>query len=395
MVANPEFATALDQSFDLAYATGLEEFKIYNINNLQDYLRYMDEYVYWIPTEDRTGTNVYYHICMFYFIIDLPPVSQFQSPIDPSSKSPWRWLSDWLIRYAQDMGKWMDTPESITPESLLTFYEAPSYHMQDYPVPEGGWKTFNEFFARHIDPALRPVAPGDNVVVSPADCAYDGQWEINDPEANVTTFDVKGVPWDIGQLLADETSGTDYGPLFAGGVFTHSFLAPNDYHRQHAPVEGRVIEAKVIPGICYLEVILDTTNTGTEQHPRLGMHRRMHRHKGLLQDHIRRHIGDTTDGLDAPDSPGYQFLQARGLVLIDNPIAGLVAVLPIGMAQVSSVVLSVKPGDYVQKGQEISCFQLGGSDIVMVFQKGANVKLDQVKGQHYNYGTAVGTVGTA
>ena len=399
MDANPEFAKALDQSFDLAYVTGLEEFKIYNIHNLQDYLRYMDEYVNWLPTEDRTGKNVYYHICMFYFIIDLPPVRDHQSPIDPSSKSPWRWLSEWLIEYAVEMGKWMDTPESISPETLQTFYEAPSYRMQDYPVPPGGWKTFNEFFARHIDPALRPIAPGDNVVVSPADCAYDGQWEINDPEANVTTFDVKGVPWDISQLLADETSGTDYGKLFAGGVFTHSVLAPNDYPRQHAPLEGRVVEAKVIPGICYLEVVLDTTEDGSEKHPRLGMHRRMHRPKGALQDHIRRHqdkVGATPqDGLVAPDSPGYQFLQARGLILLDTPTAGLVAVLPIGMAQVSSVVLSVKPGDYVQKGQEISYFQLGGSDIVMVFQKGANVKLNQVKGEHYNFGTAVGTVGEA
>ena len=93
---------------------------------------------------------------------------------------------------------------------------------------------------------------------------------------------------------------------------------------------------------------------------------------------------------DAPDSPGYQFIQARGMVLIDSDI-GLVAVLPIGMAQVSSVVLSVKPGDYVEKGQEISRFQLGGSDIVMVFQKDAQVQLDQEKDTHYKFGSRVGT----
>ena len=102
-------------------------------------------------------------------------------------------------------------------------------------------------------------------------------------------------------------------------------------------------------------------------------------------------VAAPTDSLDAPDTAGYQFLQARGLILIDNPDLGLVAVLPIGMAQVSSVVLSVQPGDYVEKGQEISKFQLGGSDIVMVFQKEANVKIDQVEGQHYNYGTKVAT----
>ena len=65
------------------------------------------------------------------------------------------------------------------------------------------------------------------------------------------------------------------------------------------------------------------------------------------------------------------------------------------MAQVSSVVLSVQKGDVVTKGQEISCFQFGGSDIVMVFQRGANVQLNQTQGQHYNFGTAIGTIGSA
>lgn len=37
------------------------------------------------------------------------------------------------------------------------------------------------------------------------------------------------------------------------------------------------------------------------------------------------------------------------------------------------MVLSVKKGDKVENGWEIVKFQLGGSDIVMVFQKGANV----------------------
>ncbi len=380
--ANPEFKEALDQSFALAYSTGLEEFHIYNIHNVDDYIRYMDEYVYWVPTEDRTGKNVYYHICMFYFIIDLPPVRDHQSPIDPASQSPWRWLSEWLIKYAQEMGVWMNSEESFSPEALQSFYQAPSYRMQDYPIPIGGWRTFNEFFARHIDPAVRPIAPGENVLVSPADCSYDGQWPVTD-EAAVTTFDVKGVPWSISQLLYDEASGTDYGPLFAGGTFTHSFLAPNDYHRQHAPVSGTVVDARVIPGLCYLEVVLDV-KPGQKGRPRLGMHRPMRRVGNRLR---------SSNDLDAPDSPGYQFLQARALILIDSPAAGMVAVLPIGMAQVSSVVLSVKKGDPVQKGQEISYFQLGGSDIVMVFQKDSGVVFNQVVNEHYNFGSDIGRVG--
>ncbi|KIP06517.1 hypothetical protein PHLGIDRAFT_72611 [Phlebiopsis gigantea 11061_1 CR5-6] len=352
--SNKDFKEQFQQSFALAHSTGLEVFDQYNVHTIEDYFDYMDTYVHWIPTEDKTGTNVFNHICLFYFILDMPPISQQQDPIDPDTKAPYRYVSDWLIRYAQEMGSWMSTTASISADTIATFYNAPNYRMQDYERPAGDWQTFNDFFARILKPGLRPVAPDtaeDIVIVSPADCAYDGQWVVDD-QAEVTTFSVKGVPWSISQLLAD----TQYGPAFAGGIFTHSFLGPSDYHRQHAPVAGRVVEAKVIPGICYLEVVLKPDPT-----------------------------------LDAPDTAGYQFLQARGLILIDNPTLGLVAVLPIGMAQVSSVVLSVQKGDYVEKGQEISKFQLGGSDIVMVFQKDANVKIDQVENQHYNYGTQVAT----
>lgn len=388
--SNKDFKEQFQQSFALAHSTGLEVFDQYNVHTIEDYFNYMDTYVHWIPTEDKTGTNVFNHICLFYFILDMPPISQQQDPIDPDTKAPYRYLSDWLIRYAQEMGSWMSTTASISADTIATFYDAPSYRMQDYERPAGDWQTFNDFFARFLKPGLRPVAPDtaeDIVIVSPADCAYDGQWVVDD-QAEVTTFSVKGVPWSISQLLAD----TQYGPAFAGGIFTHSFLSPSDYHRQHAPVAGRVVEATVIPGICYLEVVLKPDPTSRSGRPRLHMHRPLRSKrvtKGIIDPATL--AAAPTDSLDAPDTAGYQFLQARGLILIDSPTLGLVAVLPIGMAQVSSVVLSVQKGDYVEKGQEISKFQLGGSDIVMVFQKDANVKIDQVENQHYNYGTQVAT----
>ncbi|KZV80137.1 hypothetical protein EXIGLDRAFT_434018, partial [Exidia glandulosa HHB12029] len=351
--SDSSFKQAFQNSFTLAYATGLDEFKEYDVHCVDDYLNFMDVYVNWVPSENFKGDNVYMHICLFYFIIDLPPVREFQSPIDPSSKSPWRWMSEWLIEYAQAMGQWMDSPESISPESIQTFYRAPNYHMEDYPVPAEGWKTFNDFFARHIDASLRPISDptDDRVIVSPADCTFDGTWEINDPGADITTFDVKGVPWSIAQLLDD----MDMGALFAGGIFTHSFLSPTDYHRQHAPVSGTVVCAKVVPGLCYLEVVLQESKSRSSG-MKLGMHRHLRSTGDAKTGQRVLPMPAGEPGLEAPDSPGYQFLQARGVIIIDNPVLGLVAVLPMGMAQVSSVVLSVKEGDALQKGQEISCF---------------------------------------
>lgn len=91
--------------------------------------------------------------------------------------------------------------------------------------------------------------------------------------------------------------------------------------------------------------------------------------------HKKQARSDLFNTLDAADTPGYQFLQMRGLIMIDSPTLGLVAVLPIGMALVSSVKLCVSVGQEVEKGEEISTFQFGGSDIVLVFQKKAGLTI--------------------
>ena len=64
------------------------------------------------------------------------------------------------------------------------------------------------------------------------------------------------------------------------------------------------------------------------------------------------------------------------------------------MAQVSSVVLSpgIECGAWVNKGDELSKFQLGGSDIVMVFQEKAQVQLpsESMINQQYSVRAAFG-----
>ncbi|KAF4620836.1 hypothetical protein D9613_001233 [Agrocybe pediades] len=390
----PDVKEAFNAAFDKAASTGI--LKEYNISTLDDYFVFYDNLLKWTPRENSTGTQVYEYICLSYFILDQYPVVELQTPIMP--QGGWTWLSQWIISYAKEVGKFMDTPESINDETLKTFYASEAYHMDDYVVPEGGWKTFNEFFARHIKPSVRPIdEPGNSkVIVSAADSAFGGSWPID--EYADTDFTSKGIPWNISQLLED----TVFGDRFKGGVFMHAFLNTTDYHRQHAPVSGTVIEAKVIPGVCYLEVTVGTDANGKPKmiprrhlgpHPHIVAHPNhhatgKHRPRTLPKESK---LQDATSGLQAPDSPGYQFIQARGLVVIDSPDLGLVGVLPIGMAEVSSVVLSVKPGDVVKKGDEISYFQMGGSDIVMVFEKKANVTFPNptTPPTHYNFGEKI------
>jgi len=68
-----------------------------------------------------------------------------------------------------------------------------------------------------------------------------------------------------------------------------------------------------------------------------------------------------------------------------------VACLPMGMAQVSSVVITAQPGVTLHKGEELGYFQFGGSDFVMVFERSSNVQLNGQPNKHVQQGNWIGT----
>jgi len=96
---------------------------------------------------------------------------------------------------------------------------------------------------------------------------------------------------------------SEYKDAFANGVLTHTFLNVFDYHRYHFAVGGTIVEKKIIQQNVALEV---------EWSPEQG-----------------RYI--------PIDSIGWQFSQTRGYVIVDTGEFGLVVLIPMGMAQVSSV----------------------------------------------------------
>jgi phosphatidylserine decarboxylase len=354
------WADAFEKAVKLAHCSGVIEMA--DIKTTKDYLDFLNDLLRWVPCENVQGKDIYNHLCKSYFVLDQDPLNGLQNAIVPlpeaAKLTP---LSAWLVKYSEAMGAFLDTPESITPESLASFRASPNYNMDDYLEPRGGWRSFNEVFARSFKPGYRPVAAVSDpcVIVSAADSTFGGQWEIR-TDSHVT---VKNLHWEIGELM----EGSPYKDRFVNGTFMHAFLGPNDYHRQHAPVGGTVLEARVIPGQVYLEVIAEP-------------------------------IGDDPDGaktlrpvrrFDAPDSPGYQFAQARGLIVLDTPI-GLVAVLPIGMCQVSSVVMTAEVGVTVRKGEELAYFQFGGSDIILLFEARSNVSITAQLNVHYKMGTRIG-----
>ena len=70
---------------------------------------------------------------------------------------------------------------------------------------------------------------------------------------------------------------------------------------------------------------------------------------------------------------------------------GIVAVIPIGMCQVSSVNMIATTGCPALKGDEFGYFLFGGSDIIVLFQAGTNPVINEDASSYRLYGTSIAT----
>ena len=153
-----------------------------------------------------------------------------------------------------------------------------------------------------------------------------------------------------------------YQDSFAGGTLTHTFLDVNDYHRYHFPVDGTILEVRKISG---LDAVGGIISWDRDQK------------KYILWD----------------ENPGWQSIETRDCLIMDTEY-GLMAILPIGMSQVSSCNWedSVYPGAAVKAGDPMGYFLFGGSDIVMIFQEGLTI--DLLSREHINMGEPYASITT-
>ena len=316
-----------------ALETAIDRADVQHIHDLEALYAYLDEFVTWIPTERELVPRV----LKVYYIINQAPADALNASED---------FNRWLKQLVRVWGEFLDTPASA--RNIDSFLRKPNYNIDDYFVGPSGWLTFNQFFAREMKPGKRPISDprNDRVFVSPADAVFMGHWPISD----TSSITVKGVEWDIAELL----DGSPYRDAFRNGTYMHSFLYVDDYHRYHVPVGGTIREIRNVSGRVYLDV--------------------------------RRNADGS---LDVIDGDTYQFNQERGLVVIDSPELGLVAVLPIGMATVSSVNLTPEVGAELRKGDEFGYFLFGGSDIVMIFQD-IDLEIEAEMGTKYLQGQRLG-----
>ena len=342
---------------------------VQSLNELYDFLDYTVTCMPWniMPEEryDNFATKCDQSILYVYWLLDQPLEELEDKDLFYPSVEYLEPIYTWLTEYNNTWRDFLDSKASWKQAYLDMLLRDPSWNLDKgwYESPDH-WHSFNEFFSRKLSGEdARPIAApeDDSVVVSPADSLPQGVWAIDedgmfyaDPiqrEDGVTIKDSTFVS--VEQLLGE--LGAEYAALFHDGILTHTYLNYDDYHRYHFPVSGvveavyKIPYANAVGGVVYWD-----------------------EKKGLY--------------VLESNSLSWQSVETRGCVLIRTAY-GMVAVIPVGMGQVSSVnfLETIKPGTVVKKGDELGYFLFGGSDCVMLFEGSSGFRLTVEKGKEGGY----------
>ncbi|PRP81133.1 hypothetical protein PROFUN_01967 [Planoprotostelium fungivorum] len=226
-----------------------------------------------------------------------------------------------LKHLTEQQGRKFTNPRSK--EEIQPFIKNYNLPINEILLPLDQFENFNEFFYRKLKPEARPIYnphQGDSAV-SPADC----RMHVFPTITAATQMWIKGKNFNLKNLLQDSHLEKKY----EGGSLVIARLAPQDYHRYHSPVTGRISKPVEHSGAYY------TVNPIA----------------------IRTRLDVYTEN-------------RRTILEIQSEEFGDVCFIAVGATMVGSIVLTVKEGDVVQKGDEIGYFAFGGSTCLVLYQKG-------------------------
>lgn len=213
-------------------------------------------------------------------------------------------------------------------------------------APGYGYDSWNAFFIRQFVKNARPFK-GD-----PSRCINIGcettPWQYENDVALETDFWVKDMDYSLLDLFGGEKQWAN---LFKGGQVYQGFLSATHYHRWQSPVDGKIVRSWVQPGTYFAQ----RPGQGEDQ--------------------------GTWEGTESQPYLGH--VAARAIFIFEHESAGYVALICIGMVEVSTCIINapfqVMEGDspvYIERGKEIGHFEFGGSTHMMIFQKD-RVKLEE------------------
>lgn len=211
------------------------------------------------------------------------------------------------------------------------------------------YRTFQQLFVRRLKPGLRPIDASAGAVVSPVDGCVSAVGMIE----RGRLLQAKSLDYSVAELLGDERLAE----LFEGGCFATLYLRPSDYHRIHAPAEGRITRYRRIAGRLFPVQPVVVRNL-----------------RGLFVRNER-----VVLEIESPD--------------LDRVV--LVCVGATAVGAVSTVFPSTAPGGHAidppyrcSRGEEIAAFNLGSTVIVM-FRRGRAAVSELSQGDEVRVGQPI------
>ena len=133
-------------------------------------------------------------------------------------------------------------------------------------VPED-FKTFNDFFIRELYDEARPITDNTDTIISPVDGFVSSAGKIQQNKI----FQAKKFNYSLVDLMATDL---DQAETYINGQYVTIYLAPFNYHRVHAPLDGQLLAARYIPGDLFSvnQATVDRVNGIFRRNERLVMH---------------------------------------------------------------------------------------------------------------------------
>lgn len=302
-----------------------------------DLIVFLNEWSTFLP--EATGSHdtglkyIEQFLCFYY---------KNQYGVDFVQKSPGREI---MQDFARQRGKFMDSEAStarIANWLKDVRIEKEDYNLPDPNAPDGGFKSFNEFFSRTLkdqDKSRPQTMPDrDYVISAPTDAIINSiPQKITDAKTLIPTKGNQALN------ISDMLGGSKYADKFIGGTALSCVLMPNTYHHYHSPVGGHMVESRIIEGAFFG---YDNFPAWAPPNGNVGYY-----------------------GTDFSQFENFK----RGYFIIDTGKYGYVAIIPVGLNTISSIVFNKRFANVtepvsVKRGDELGHFLYGGSLVIIAFE---------------------------
>lgn len=356
--ANPVVEAAYNEALAHVNPTintgGENPWKYTTIQNFVEYFRY------WFTFLPQPAGGLGFIMPFTWFYLNNTSayyfLNVFKSKRDGATEFS-REIFNWQVKFITERGNFMDSPESL--KYIKKWLRDSATNIDDFIVPDGGFKSFNEFFIRELDLSKNPrpinEPDDDSIVTASADTIINF---IASDLTLSTQLNVKDRQMNITQLL----HRSEYAKYFKGGTAVSCVLMPGVYHHYHSPVTGKIVEGRDVPGV--YNGIVDGEHWFNEIF----------------------NIGESTTDFSIFED------FHRAYYVIETKKYGYVGMIPVGLNTISRITPSlvgrkstyVEPGGNpvrIKKGDKLGHFAYGGSLNILMFQEGVFDSVSALMGQ--------------